>query len=312
MSAQGNVAARPLIALTGGTGFVGQTLLELCALRRLPVQALARRPGSDGADPMWIKGDLADRPALDRMMQQAEVVIHLAGVVNAPDPAQFEAANVTGTMAVIEAARAAGVPRLIFVSSLSAREPGLSAYGASKARAEMLVRASGLDWTIVRPPAIYGPRDKEMFELFRAAKWGVVPVPAGGRASMIHVEDLARLLLALIPSGPNVSGQTFEPDDGLPGGWAHPDMARAIGASVGRRPWVIELSRRTLERAACVDGWLRGDKAKLTADRVGYMTHPDWVCSPQAAPPPAVWRPRIETRGGFVSTAEWYRRAGWL
>ena len=65
--------------------------------------------------------------------------------------------------------------------------------------------ASGLDWTIVRPPAIYGPRDREMFELFRAAQWGVVPMPRGGRASLIHVDDLARLLLALVPGGEGVT-----------------------------------------------------------------------------------------------------------
>jgi nucleoside-diphosphate-sugar epimerase len=60
------------------------------------------------------------------------------------------------------------------------------------------VKTSGLDWTIIRPPTIYGPRDKDMFEVFRAAKFGLVPVPAGGRASIVHVEDLARLLIALI------------------------------------------------------------------------------------------------------------------
>jgi nucleoside-diphosphate-sugar epimerase len=110
-------------------------------------------------------------------MAGTEAVIHVAGLVNTTDPDEFERANVLGTMNMIEAARAAGVPRFIFVSSLSAREPELSAYGASKARAEMLIKASGLDWTIIRPPAVYGPRDAEMFELFRAAKWGVVPVP---------------------------------------------------------------------------------------------------------------------------------------
>ena len=72
----------------------------------------------------------------------------------------------------------------------------------------------GVTATTVRPPAVYGPRDRDMFELFRAARRGVVPMPPPGRASMIHVEDLARLLLALVPGGEDVSGATFEPDDG--------------------------------------------------------------------------------------------------
>jgi uncharacterized protein YbjT (DUF2867 family) len=204
------------------------------------------------------------------------------------------------------------VQRLIFVSSLSAREPGLSAYGASKARAERLVRASGLDWTIVRPPAVYGPRDKDMFELFRAAKWGVVPTPKEGRASLIHVEDLSRLLLALIPGGEGVSHHSFEPDDGKRGGWTHYELARMIGWAVGRRPKVIGLSKRTMEWAAKADGMLRGGKAKLTLDRVGYMTHPDWVVSLGGRVPAALWRSRIETREGMKATARWYREQGWL
>src|SRR3546814_17041289 len=76
----------------------------------------------------------------------------------------------------------------------------LSRYGASKAQAEELVKSSGLDWTIVRPPAVYGPRDTEMFELFRAARLGIVPLPPGGATSIIHVDDLARLLLVLAGS----------------------------------------------------------------------------------------------------------------
>ncbi|MBB3955033.1 NAD-dependent epimerase/dehydratase family protein [Novosphingobium sediminicola] len=303
---------RALVALTGGTGFVGQMVLELARSRGIAVQALARRAQAPQDHVAWVAGDLSTRGALDDLVRGTEAVIHVAGLVNAADPQEFERANVLGTMNMIEAARAAGVPRFIFVSSLSAREPDLSAYGASKARAEMLVKASGLDWTIVRPPAVYGPRDAEMFELFRAAKWGVVPVPAGGRASMIHVEDLARLLLALIPGGMAVNGHTFEPDDGVPGGWSHVDMARAIGAALGKRPWVISLRPGFLRLGARIDGMLRGAKAKLTPDRVGYMTHPDWVVSPDAAPPPELWRALIETRGGLTGTAEWYRREGWL
>jgi nucleoside-diphosphate-sugar epimerase len=300
------------IAITGGTGFVGQALIDRADADGVLVQALARKPqaGRDGIE--WIAGDLADRNALARLVEGVEAVIHVAGLTNAPNPAAFEAANVAGTLAVIEAMHAAGVPRVVFVSSLSAREPGLSAYGGSKARAERVVKASGLDWTIVRPPAVYGPRDKDMFELFRAAKWGVVPTPKEGRSSVIHVDDLSRLLLALVPGGEGVSHLTFEPDDGRRGGWTHYELARAIGWALGRRSKVIGLSPKTMQWAAKVDGMLRGPKAKLTLDRVGYMTHPDWVVSLGARVPAALWRPRIETREGLKATAQWYRAQGWL
>jgi nucleoside-diphosphate-sugar epimerase len=300
------------IAVTGGTGFVGQALIERAREGGVAVRALARKPQEPSEGVAWVPGDLADRAALMRLMDGAEAVVHVAGVVSAHDLAEFESGNVVGTLAVIEAALAAGVPRLVFVSSLSAREPGLSAYGGSKARAEKLVRASGLDWTIVRPPAIYGPRDRDIFELFRAAKWGVIPTPKEGSSSLIHVDDLARLLLALITGGEDVTHRSFEPDDGKRGGWTHYELARAIGWAVGRRPKVLGLSRRTMEWAAKADGMLRGTKAKLTLDRVGYMTHPDWVVSHGARVPGDVWRPRIETREGLKATAQWYRDQRWL
>jgi uncharacterized protein YbjT (DUF2867 family) len=300
------------IAVTGGTGFVGQALLDAAATGGLPLRVLARKPQAPRKGVEWVEGDLADRAALAELVHGAEAVIHIAGVTTAADAAGFEAGNVAGTMALVEACIAAGVPRFVVVSSLSAREPDLSNYGASKARAERVVKASGLDWTIVRPPAVYGPRDDALFELFRAARWGIVPTPAQGRVSLIHAEDLARLLLALVPGGPDVTQHTFEPDDGKSGGWTHYELARAIGWAVGRRPWVLGLSRRTMEWAARGDTWLRGAKAKLTLDRVGYMNHPDWVVSKLARVPGDLWLPRIETRAGLRATAVWYREAGWL
>jgi UDP-glucose 4-epimerase len=300
------------LAVTGATGFVGQAVLDEAVRRQMPVRALTRRSQEPRDGVEWVAGDLGDADALSRLVAGAEAVLHIAGVVNAPDPQGFHLGNVAGTEAVVEATCTAGARRLIHVSSLAAREPGLSIYGKSKRLAEEAVQTSGLDWTIVRPPAVYGPRDREMLDLFRAARWGVVPMPAGGRASIIHVDDLARLLLALVPGGPGVKARIFEPDDGQPGGWAHPDLARAIGTAVGRKVRVPQLSRRLLSGASRVDRWARRGKAKLTADRVGYMAHPDWVSRPERAVPAEFWQPWIATPEGLTQTAEWYRSQGWL
>lgn len=300
-----------MLAVTGATGFVGQALLDRALEAGCEVRALARRAQEPRQGVEWIAGDLDAAAALRALMRGAEAVIHVAGVVN--DAAQFERGNVTGTLNVIEAAKAEGVQRLIHVSSLSAREPELSAYGASKARAEKLVMASGLDWTIIRPPGIYGPRDVDYFEMFRLARWGLMPVPPKeGRASIVHVDDLARLLLAVVPGGEGVSFESFEPDDGRKDGWSHYELARAVGWAMGRRPWVVHLSRKSLERAARVDRTVRGVKARLTDDRVGYMSHPDWVVSHGQRPPQGLWRPLIPTREGLKATAQWYRENKWL
>jgi nucleoside-diphosphate-sugar epimerase len=298
--------------VTGATGFVGRALLEEAAKQGVEIRALARRPQTKTPGVEWISGDLHHRKALMRLVRKAEAVIHVAGVVNSHDPMGFHLGNVEGTLNVVEAAVAAGVPRLVHVSSLAAREPQLSKYGHSKLHAEKVVAASGLDWTIVRPPAIYGPRDREILELFKLARLGVVPMPPAGRSSLLHVADLARLLLALVPGREGVSQRTFEPDDGREEGWSHRELARAIGWAVGRRPWVPHLSKATLERLAKADKALRGRRARLTPDRVGYMVHPNWVCSAKAKPPKRLWKPEVPTLEGLKATAEWYRANRWL
>ncbi|MGX7951926.1 NAD-dependent epimerase/dehydratase family protein [Tsuneonella sp. HG249] len=302
----------PLVALTGATGFVGKSTLAALDRAGVQVRALARTVPRDRGAAQWVEGDLGNSQALAKLVDGAEAVLHIAGLTTARDPAEFETANVAGTLALVEAAAKAGTPRFVFVSSLSAREPGLSAYGASKERAERLVAASGLDWTTVRPPGVYGPWDVDYLEMFRLARRGLVPVPPPGRSSLIHVQDLAELLVDLLPGGEMVTHKTFEPDDGHAGGWSHRELGRLIGWAVGRRPWVVHLSRGMLENASRADRLVRRGRARLTADRVGYMAHPDWVARPEFHVPPAVWRPRINTRDGLKATARWYRERGWL
>ena len=306
------------IAITGGTGFVGQAVLDVAGENGVMIEALARKHSDRQHTRVeWVLGDLHDQKALDRLAAGARAVIHIAGLTNTPDPAQFARVNVEGTANVIAAAKRDGVRRFVFVSSLSAREPQLSRYGASKAEAEELVKASGLDWTIVRPPAVYGPRDVDMFELFRTAKWGVVPLPPRGATSIIHVHDLARLLLSLVESSNSAatrptSKQTYEPDDGREGGWSHKELARAIGQAMGNRVLAPHLPKPVLEGAARLDRLFRRGGAKLTADRVGYMCHPNWVARSDKAVPTSIWAPRIEGEVGLRQTAAWYRKEGWL
>ncbi len=299
-----------ILAITGGTGFVGSTLIDLALADGHQLRALTRRPQAPRDGVTWIEGALDTPEALDRLVMDAEATIHVAGVVNAPTRAGFAAGNIDGTREMIAAALRAGVRRFVQVSSLAAREPTLSTYGWSKAEADALLQSSALDWTIVRPPAVYGPGDMEMFDLFRLASKGLALLPPGGRLSAIHVADLARLLLALADGGP--AKHIYEPDDGRPGGWSHAEFAHAIGAAVGRRVRPFATPRWLMRAAAAGDGLVRGDKAKLTRDRVDYMCHPDWTARPDAKPPAALWQPRISTPQGLADTAAWYRAQGLL
>lgn len=298
------------LAVTGGTGFVGQHLLRLGADHDYDLRALTRRAQSPAERIEWIEGALDQPDGLVALAQGADAVIHIAGLINGSRD-RFEAVNVTGTAAMIDAARKAGVRRFIHISSLAAREPELSDYGRSKAKSERLVAASGLDWTIIRPPAIYGPGDRETFELFRMARRGFVPLPPPGRFSLIHVEDLIRLILRVVDE-PDTLAELYEPDDGREKGWEHRHFARTLGRLLGRRTATLSLPRRALAGASHLDRLFRRSRAKLTPDRVRYFCHPDWVVTAERRPPPGLWRPEIRTPTGLKTTADWYREHGWL
>lgn len=302
------------IAVTGGTGFVGQRVLELADG---PVQALARRPQPPRDLLTWVAGDLADAAGLEQLCAGADAVIHIAGVVNAADRAGFEAGNVAGTAAVLAAAAAAGVKRFVQVSSLAAREPGLSIYGASKAAAEALVMASGRDWVIVRPPAVYGPGDREMLGLYRLAARGIALAPGGpaARISILHVDDLARALLALAGGGP--TGTVLEIDDGRgdAGGYSHAEFGRAIGAALDRPAVVVPVPAAVLNAAAgaaTLAARLTGGLPTLSRDRARYIAHPDWVARGGNAALAGVWTPRFDAAAGIADTVAGYRAKGWI
>jgi nucleoside-diphosphate-sugar epimerase len=294
-----------VVAITGGTGFVGTRLIEVALAAGHQIRALTRReqPERDGIT--WVRGDLDARDALRALCQGADAVIHVAGVVNAPDAAGFARGNIDGTRHMLEAAKATGVSRFVHVSSLAAREPELSAYGWSKAEGDALVQASGL-----RPPAIYGPGDLEMLELFKLARYSLAVTPRGGRISVIEVSDLGRLLLALALS--DSCPHILDADDGVSSGWSHPDFARAIGAAMGKKVVTLALPRAVLMAGAYLDRLVRGKRAKLTPDRVAYFCHEDWVVDAERRPPANLWQPEVSTSAGLAQTAAWYRREGLL
>jgi uncharacterized protein YbjT (DUF2867 family) len=299
------------LAITGGTGFVGSHLIDQATVAGHQIHALTRRPQPPRAQVTWIEGAL-DRPAsLARLVEGCDAVIHVAGVING-DREAFRVGNLLGTEAMVAAAADAGIRRFIHISSLAAREPQLSPYGWSKSVSEEPVIAAGGDWTIIRPPAIYGPRDRVMLELFRFARRGVVPLPRGVRLSLIAVDDLCRLILACLTNDISFA-RTYEPDDGRPQGWGATEMARAIGDAVGRRILLpLPIPKALLMLGARTDGLVRRSRAKLTPDRVAYFCHADWTAAPHARPPAMLWHAEIPTKAGLAATARWYAQAGWL
>ncbi len=300
-----------VIAVTGGTGFVGRHFLDLALGSGHTLRALTRRPQEPRDGVCWIEGDLGDTPALEKLCEGAGAVVHIAGAISAPDREGFAEANIAGTERMIAAAQAKGVRRFVHISSLAAREPDLSLYGWSKAGSEERVRESGLDWTIIRPPAVYGPGDRETLELFKMAAKGRIILPPPGRISLIHVADLCALIAAIVNAAGTI-GALYEPDDRREGGLTHREFGEALGRAVGRKVRTYSMPAWLVRLAARSDRLYRGKNAKLTPDRARYFCHPDWAVDPDRAPPADLWAPRYRDDDGLAQTAHWYREKGWL
>lgn len=299
------------IAITGGTGFVGSKLIDLALEKGHAVRALARRVQPERPGLEWIAGDLANTDALARLTESADAVIHVAGVINARTPLEFAAGNIEGTRAMLEASR--DVPRFVHVSSLAAREPALSIYGNTKAAADALVETARPDAAIVRPPAVYGPGDRETANVYKLVARGWALLPGDGRFSIVEVSDLARALLALAEN-PAPSG-IFEIDDATPGGLSHREMAAHIASALGKTPTYVSLPLAALKLGAAIDtlgAKLAGRLPALSFDRARYLAHPDWVADSAPLRVLGIWAPEVPAAEGIARTAEWYRNAGWI
>ncbi len=325
-----------LVAVTGATGFVGQALVPKLLASGHRVRILARRlphfaPGPAGPVEL-VLGDLGQAAALERLVDGADAVLHLAGLIKAARTVDFFRVNrdsVTALLAAIAsraASRAAshhpdgqgGGPRFILLSSLAAREPGLSPYAASKRAGEEALRQTphGLPWLAVRAPVVYGPGDRETLQFFKTVQRGLAPVAGdgAGRISAIHVQDLAALLARLVEAYLPVA-DAYEVDDGAPDGYSLGEFAAEAARALGRPVRELKLPRPVMAAAAAlVQGLTRldGRPRILSPAKVREIFHPDWVCHDRRLAAFIGWSPQIRLAEGFAGTIAWYRRKHWL
>jgi nucleoside-diphosphate-sugar epimerase len=257
-----------------------------------------------------VRGDLADEAALAALCEGADAVFHVAGVVRARSPAAFTQANAAGAQRV---ALAAKTGRVVLVSSLTAREPQLSQYAASKRAGEAaMAHVLAERLSIARPPAIYGPADRELLPVFQAARASpVLPVfDPRARIAMIHVADAARQIAALGRiDKPVVTALSDERSDGYSWRELMEAAAGAVGRSVRFAP-TPPLVVHGLGLANDIAAFLGGNPM-LTSGKARELMHPNWALAPEersAALPPA----RYTLATGFADTVAWYRTAAWM
>jgi nucleoside-diphosphate-sugar epimerase len=318
--------------VTGATGFVGSHLVDALLAAGDEVTALVRSPakaaGLAARGVRLVQGDLHDAAALRRGVEGADAVQHVAALVGAVDEAEFLRANRDGTRHVVEAVRdAAPGARLVLTSSLAAAGPAergaprtveaperpVTMYGRSKLASEQVVRESGLDWVIARPPAVYGPRDQDNFlTLFKIARWGVCPVFGDGtqELSLVYAPDLAEGL-RLAGATPGLGGRAYfvnHPEIVTSG-----DVVRQIGRVTGREVQLLPVPRALAELALGVAGGtasLLKRKTILRADKAHEFFQPAWTGDAAPFLRDTGWVPRHALVPGLEATWAWYRERG--
>ncbi len=311
----------PLAAVTGASGFIGQHLVRMLIGRGWSVRLLLRSEPSisewRGHGAQVVAGSLANTSALERLVDGAGVVIHVAGLIKAADRTEFFKSNRDGTRALAEAVqRVAPATRFLHVSSLAAREPQLSDYAASKRAGEDVVRAMlGERVTVLRPPAVYGPGDRETLVFFQLARQRLVPLlgSPSARAAMIHVDDLVRLIERLATLQPR--GQVLTAADARPEGYHWHEVLGAAARAVGNeRARLVHAPQALLRAVALVGdaGRSLGLANMLNSQKLRELRHEDWSVSVGELATAPDWAPQFDLDTGFADAVAWYRARSWL
>lgn len=297
------------VAVTGGTGFIGQHIVNNLLSRGFNVRALTRTARNDPRPNIdWVRGSLEDSYSLAELVDSANFIVHCAGQVRGHNEDVFTQCNVTGSLRLMQAAKESGVcERFLFMSSLAARHPELSWYANSKRVAEQQLTnmASGISLGIFRPTAVYGPGDKELKPLFSGMLRGVL-LRFGAletRLSLLHVSDLAEAVSQwFIAEQPQA--HPYELCDGISEGY---DWKRIqeIGAAVRNGSVrLVGIPLPLLKLAADIStltGFLAGKEPMLTRCKIRELTHLDWSASNKSLSENINWFPKISLENALRS-----------
>lgn len=320
--------------VTGATGFVGSHLVEALVRRGDQVTALVRSPGKatllEQLNVTRVAGNLENAEALRAATAGQDVIYHVAGLVAARDEAEFLRANRDACSNLIRAVAENGgtPPRLVLVSSMAAGGPAprgrpltgeeppapVTQYGRSKLAGEAVVKESKLPWTIVRPPMVYGPRDREVLKVFKIARNGIAPVFGDGsqELSAVYGPDLAEALIAAGTSSSTIRKVYYA---------CHPEifqsgeLVQRVGATLGKNVKILPLPDWVARGALTITGLaarVAGQATILTPDKANEFLQTAWTGDPGPLIKDGGWHPAHNLDRGLAATAAWYREQGWL
>lgn len=323
------------VLVTGASGFLGGWVAQKLSERGHTVRALVRKSSKTthlqtltGLELAY--GAIEDAAAVLQAMDGVDAVIHSAGIVKGRNEAEFTRTNVDGTKNLLDAARGRKLSRFVHVSSLEAAGPSadgtpvsieqgapVTTYGRSKLAAEKLVLAEKdtIPLTVLRPGAIYGPRDQEILEAFKSVTRGLLPMVAGGRAlgSFIYGPDCAEACVAAL-TAPAPSGAVFHISDNT-GAVTQRQFLEMIEGALGKKAFIrLNLPigvLKTVSYGVKAFGSVTGRAVMLTPEKANMLMQ-HFVCSSQPAQSALSWTPQVTLDEGLKQTVAWYREHGWL
>ena len=325
------------IAITGATGFIGSHLADTMLAAGHEVRALVRGSSNlrwlEGKDIRLVRGDIRDAASLEDFVRDVDYIYHIAGVVKARDRAGYFDGNVTATENMLRAAErfAPSLHRFLYVSSQTAAGPSrsldrpvceddeprpITTYGESKIAAEKAVRSTGdtLPWTIVRPPAMYGPRDTEIFIYFQAIARRLNSMIGFDekRLSLLHAHDLVRGMV-LAAEAENSVGETYFISSEEFYSW--PQVGSLTAGIMNRRVLTLRLPHAMVYTVAALAqsvAAMQSKPATLNLEKARDITQRYWTCDISKAKRDLGYRQEVGLEEGIRGTVEWYRAQGWL
>jgi dihydroflavonol-4-reductase len=325
------------VLITGASGFVGSHLAETLAKNKVKVKLLvrptSRLPFKPTAQMELCYGDVTDFESLRNAIRDVKVVYHLAGVLRGSDFSIYRNVNAEGTRNVCRAAAEEGVKRLVYVSSLSAAGPSaanaeidetmpchpVSFYGQSKLMGEDIAFSyqSKFPVTVLRPGAVYGPRETDIFEYFKmvAKRLVVIGGDDSQKVSFIYVDDLISAIV-LSAHSPKAAGQVYFVSDGQSYHWG--EITDWIGKTLNRSYFTVKIPLGIVKMAAVIGDGIAGLTGKsilppiVSRDKIKEAQVPGWVCSNAKIRKQLGFKPRWNIQSGIQKTVEFYLAVGWI
>ncbi len=317
------------VLVTGATGFIGSHLVDALLEQGQRVRVLTRPNGGKVTPRENLESFAAPftTDGLTRAAAGCSVVYHLGGITRANTEAEFMWANAEGTRVAAVAAARVGA-RLVYVSSLAAAGTGtldaprrildepqpITAYGRSKLEGEVRVHeTAGLAWSILRPPGVYGERDKDFLFAFQAAKRGFFPVLGNpARAyTLVYAKDLVKAILAC-GENPAALGRTYFAGHPEPVSYLRILETIAILFEKPFKP--LQLPNFALEVAAGAGemGRFVGQVGLINRSRQKDLLAPGWVCDVTPITEELGVQCQTALEQGFADTFSWYKSHKWL